>query len=140
MSYDWMLDESGDLSETGLTIGGDMLVLQALKIQLGTARGEWPLDSDAGVPWLEWSEFAPAPVGAVEAWLLAEILSVEGVAAVERSDVRLDVAAARIEGEFTIRLESQARARLNLAVDPLTLSNNPALVVGITPFGALSSR
>lgn len=140
MSYDWALDESGDLTETGLIVEGDEAVFQALKIQLGTARGEWVLDLDQGLPWLEWSQFAPAPLFAIEARVLAEILSVRGVARVERSEVTFDPSSMRVEGEFVVVLTSSARARIDLSLDPLQVSNNPALVVGLSPIGALSSR
>lgn len=97
-SVDLALDSTGDLVIPLRHTVGVEGVAQAIRIAVGMYRGEWFLDLDAGVPYLEGPGIDPSIVilGATfsrsiaEAILRAEIVKVEDVASVISTSVEFD--------------------------------------------------
>ena len=52
--YDILLDADGDLPITTQHVRGWLVVVQRVQFRLSTFKGEWILDTAAGLPYLEW--------------------------------------------------------------------------------------
>ena len=89
-SNDLHLDEGGSLA----VVTDASTVAQHVRQRLMTYRGEWFLDTTAGVPWLTDLMGKAYDPALAEAVLKAEVLATDGVAAIEsfsigfRGDVR----------------------------------------------------
>lgn len=97
MSVDIGLDPlTGDLPEIPRYIRGDDLTAQRAGVRLRSFRGEWFLDADVGLPYLEWVGVKPVPLGAIRADLQRTLETTPGVVRVENLVVTFDRASARV--------------------------------------------
>lgn len=71
-------------------VEGPAQVAQAVKIHLRTWLGDWFLDRDDGVPYLEEIIGPGKRLDTIEAILRAEILSVNGADAIEQFEISLN--------------------------------------------------
>lgn len=79
---DILLDADGDLPVLPTHAAGIDIVMQRVRIRLSTHRGDWPLDTAEGLPYVEWLAQKPVLVQTVGALLKREIEAVAGVAKV----------------------------------------------------------
>jgi hypothetical protein len=88
---DLALTASGDLDPTngGRMVEGQEAIAQRLKIRLRTFAGEYFLDTDLGLPWLEWSEghMTPAILRQIRLAVLGIVRSEQGVTSVDQAQV-----------------------------------------------------
>ena len=86
---DLALDANGDLDLTGggSLVEGQQAIAQRLKIRLLTFLGEYFLDSDRGLPWLEWSstKFDDLTLRQVKLAALGTVQTETGVVSVDPS-------------------------------------------------------
>lgn len=105
--------EDGDLPAFCRPISGDALVAQRVRLRLLQYPGDWLLDRQAGVPWLDWSQAKPPPLAVIEATLRREIETTPGVRRVDELRAVFDATARRVTVTARATLDSGARARID---------------------------
>ena len=119
MSLDMKLDSAHDLAlaagDAVLTDGANR-VRQGVEIALRIWRGEYFLDSEVGVPYLETIIVKSPSLPSIEAALRAVIRSVDGVQSVDSLTAALDRQARSLSVNFT------ATSSYGLVADTILIS------------------
>lgn len=109
-AIDLLLDDDGDLAivdgDLGLARANIAGIGQLVRIACGMFRGEWFLDTEAGIPYFE-EVFVKAPdMAAIREWFRREVAAVPGVRSVTRIDLVFDGATR----ELTINITADTDA------------------------------
>lgn len=105
----------GDLPAFCRLVTGDALTAQRVRLRLLQYPGDWLLDREAGMPWLDWSQAKPPPLAEIEATLRREIETTPGVRRVDELRAAWDVETRRVTVTATAILDDGARARVTAA-------------------------
>lgn len=97
MSWDWKLNENGDIPLFDSRAEGDDLSVQILDQRLGTTIGEYPLDLEAGLPIENWTSGEAVDLADARARIFREIAASPGIASVTEVIVTLDVASQSLD-------------------------------------------
>ena len=81
-SPDIILGDDGDLPEIPALGAGLEAIEQRVRVRLMTHLGDWPLDTAAGMPYIDWLAQKPPRVQTIGALIKREIEGVEGVSKV----------------------------------------------------------
>ena len=81
---------TNDIPLNGGFVDGIEMVRQRIEIMLNTNRGEWFLDSDAGIPWTEWVVTKGLDPRIAALLIRRKILAIDGVVRVDRVDTDSD--------------------------------------------------
>lgn len=73
------IDSAGRL----VTVDGIPETKQRVSIVLKAGLGEWAFDTSYGIPWREIAQTRPAPIGAIRANIVAQLLRTPGVDSVD---------------------------------------------------------
>ena len=96
-------------------VEGSDAILQRVYIRLKTHTGEWLLNENAGLPWVEWFQEKPTPIDEIKSYLFIELNQTPGV---ERVDtVSLEKEQAEINATFILTLETEDTARFQIEFD-----------------------
>lgn len=108
VSVDILLGDDGDLPAVPAHGSGDDVVLQRLRLRLQLIRGDWILDAQAGVPYLQWFGGGTklTSVADVGAYLRSVIETTPGVQRVMEWVGTFDAAAERMSFRCSILLSS----------------------------------
>lgn len=104
----YALDENHDVFLRGGQIAladGPDYVVQAIRTRLLLYRGEWWLDTGAGVPWFQEILTKPADVVRTESTLRRTILETPGVTGLISFDLTLDRSRRDLRVEFEVSTE-----------------------------------
>lgn len=105
---DLALDTFGELDWVGndlYFVTGADAVAQHLKIRLRLIRGEWFLDTRAGVPYYSQIWVKNPNLSAIEAVFRQAIITTPGVEKLERYDQSFEVSTREFSISFTAKLE-----------------------------------
>lgn len=84
-------------------VSGQDAVRQAAECRLRTFRGEWFLDANLGVPWVERVLGRKASVAPVRAIVREELLAIPGVSGVRALNVRFDRSTRTMAIDFVLQ-------------------------------------
>lgn len=102
---DILLTDDGDIHGQSVVIRGWRLGLQRVLIRLHRFKGEWILDDQAGLDYLDWKDRKRGNlVGEIRDRVTAEILRVPEVVEVRQLRVRLDPNSRNVDIQADIRL------------------------------------
>jgi phage baseplate assembly protein W len=105
-----LLNQDGDLEldqfESVKVVEGSEEIKQQIKILLGTNRGEFFLDLNFGIPWLEWFR-GEISEEEIRQEIVNQINDIEGVKEVEEINFDLVKESRKSIINFKVRLESE---------------------------------
>ena len=110
----------GDLPSRNVLVSGRTDVRQRVTLRLSRFLGEWFLDLDAGLPYLDWLETKPPDVPSIVARIRTEIAAVDGVAATQNFSGTFDpeTRVITITGEYLVSDEVE---EISLTTDTATM-------------------
>lgn len=91
-----------DLNPDFLIIGGDEDIRQRVIQRLRFFRGEWALDTAAGVPWFQRILTRPVEIGITSAIISEAIASVIGVNSVQQVEANINRETRTLQFEATV--------------------------------------
>jgi hypothetical protein len=116
----------GDLPLFSRHASGLEIVAQRIRVRLGTHRGDWPLDTSAGIPWTSYLGQTPVDLSGLAALVALEIRAVPGVTQVTDLEWAQNGDAASI----TCTALTSVGASLPVVVTPPGRAGNLSIVVG----------
>jgi hypothetical protein len=105
---------------------GLAVIAQRVRCRLHTHRGDWPLDTSAGIDWIGFLGRKPVDLAGLAAELALEILATPGVTQVQDLEWSQDGGNATI----TATILTELGTSLALVVDPQDSTGNPSITVG----------
>jgi len=125
-ALDVLMGADGDLPAFVRHAAGMEVIAQRVRVRLGTHRGDWPLDTRAGVAWTDYLGRKPLDLAALAAVLVLEILDTPGVVDVQ------DVDWIQNGGTYTITATvlTELGQALQVVVVPQDSAGNPSVTVG----------
>lgn len=136
MTYDVLLDESGDLPLYAQISKGPEVTLQRVRTRLQTFTGDWLLDQTAGLPFLVWAATKPAPVNTITVRIRDEIASTPGVLRVESVSSAYNRSTRRLTFTAHVILEGTV-AIVSVGVPTDERSGNRAPLIHMTRSGPI---
>lgn len=121
-----VLMDSGDLPLFTRLVQGLDVIAQRIRVRLSTHRGDWPLDTSAGIPWVDILGRKPADVEGLAALLALEVASVPGVVQV----VDLTWSQSGGTAEVSLTAVTVTGDRIPVVVTPPGRAGNLSIVVG----------
>lgn len=118
---DLLRDDDGDIPIRAQLVSGPVDIRQRVQLRLRRFLGEWFLDLELGLPFLDWLQQKPLDVGAVVARIREEIELVEGVVGTQdfSSSLNEGERSVTITGEFVIAPD--VIEQITITSDPTTL-------------------
>lgn len=125
---DVLMDENGDLPVVCVLQNGQAIIAQKCECRLRTVLGDWPLDTTAGIDWLDFLGRKPANVDQFAAVLVTELLDVTGVLDVELTTASQSGGVATIE--MKIQTEDDSPFDVVLSAGDVAEAGNLSITVG----------
>lgn len=126
LSPDILMDADGDLPLFTRHVQGLSIIAQRIRVRLGTHRGDWPLDTTAGIPWTDILGRKPVDLEGLAALVALEVRAVPGVTQVR------DLVWSQSGGDATISLTALTAYgdRIPVVVTPPGRAGNLSIAVG----------
>lgn len=135
MSFDVLLDENGDLPRSARIVDDARITMQRIRIRLRLFLGDWLLNKDEGLPYVQWAQMKPAPVRTIGARVRSEIETTPGVLRVERFEATFTPADRRLLITCRVILPGEAVDVAITAPSPST--GNRTVLIHMTRSGSV---
>lgn len=126
MTPDILMGSDGDLPAFTRHVRGVEITEQRIRVRLETHRGDWPLDTRAGISWTRYLGQKPPDLAALAAEIALEVAATPGVSSIEDLSWTQEGEAASIQ--LYARLATGER--VPVSVTPPGRAGNLSIVVG----------
>lgn len=136
MAFDAEIDTvTGDMRIPTNLITGPLLIVQRVRVRLGTFLGEYLLNQFVGLPYLRWRQQKPPDLTEIGAVVLAEISTTPGVIRVTSFDISFDnvTRVIRIAGDVVVEGLEPADEAVFAFVGVVGVGNSTPAVISFHP-------
>lgn len=122
------LTDTGDLPKVSAFVDGLESIANKAAVRLQTHAGEWILDKNVGLPFIDWTQQKNPDTGAMAAIVIAELLGIEGVTRVSEVEHSIDAESRRvtIAGKVFTRY---GELKVTFAPTPSQKNSSPGVII-----------
>jgi len=126
LSPDILMGADGDLPAFTRHVQGVEIIAQRIRARVATHRGDWPLDTSAGIPWTDYLGQKPVDLEGLAALLALDILATPGVEQID------DLAWSQTGDAVSITMTATTTTgdRIPVVVTPPGRAGNLSIMVG----------
>ncbi len=139
---DLRLTSTLDIATPASFVDGVELIEQRIRVRLSTFRGEYPLDTSAGLDLVGFLQTMPPDVGLVAAVVAREVLAVDGVGSTEITSSKFNRTTQEIEIKVDAFIDTEAEpvvVEVEARIGPKSVGSDPGSYV-LTRYSGGSAR